>query len=128
MSKITKVSPKSANKGSKFKFCVKVKKRFCKNNKSILKNYRIASGAADGEVRLWDLSRQKCIKIFQGHENRYVRGIVFTPNGQNLLSVGDDKHICTWNLEESLDSDQVEIVKDPTEIINSKAMLTGKKC
>ena len=87
--------------------------------------YRVASAAADGEVRLWDLSQRKCLNIYQGHEGRFVRGIVFAPNGQTLLSVGDDKHICTWNCDIQSESDSVEIYKEPKDIINSKAMLTG---
>ena len=93
--------------------------------------FRIASGAADGEIRLWDLTRRKCAKIFKGHEGRYVRGIVFTPDGNSLLSVGDDKHICTWKVDHGQDesilfgSDESEIIKEPLEVINSKAMLTG---
>ena len=87
--------------------------------------FRTASGAADGEVRLWDLSQRKCLNIYQGHEGKYVRGIVFTPNGRNILSVGDDKHICTWNSGIENETDEIQIVKDPQEIINSKAMLTG---
>ena len=87
--------------------------------------FRVASAAADGEVRLWDLSQRKCLNIYQGHEGRYVRGIVLAPNGQTLLSVGDDKHICTWNCDIQSESDSVEIYKEPKDIINSKAMLTG---
>ena len=87
--------------------------------------FRTASGAADGEVRLWDLSQRKCLNIYQGHEGKYVRGIVFTPNGRNILSVGDDKHICTWNSGIENETDEIQIVKEPQEIINSKAMLTG---
>ena len=87
---------------------------------------RVASAAADGEVRLWDLSTQKCMNIYQGHEGKFVRGIVFSPNGKTLLSVGDDKHICTWNCDSTdSESETVQIVKEPQEIINSKAMLTG---
>ena len=88
--------------------------------------YRIASGAADGEIRLWDLARKRCTRIFQGHEGRFIRGLVYTPNGKHILSVGDDKHICTWDANDENDVDEESIVvKKASEIINSKAMLTG---
>ena len=88
--------------------------------------YSIASGAADGEIRLWDLARKRCTRIFQGHEGRFIRGLVYTPNGKHILSVGDDKHICTWDANDENDVDEESIiVKKASEIINSKAMLTG---
>ena len=62
----------------------------------------------------------------QGHEGRFVRGLVYTPNGEQILSIGDDKHICTWNTNDDDFEDGESIkVKEATEIINSKAMLTG---
>ena len=61
--------------------------------------------------------------------------VVFTSNwqcifllliGKHILSVGDDKHICTWDANDENDEDQESIVvKKASEIINSKAMLTG---
>ena len=86
---------------------------------------RVASGAADGEIRLWDLARQKCSRIFKGHEGKYVRGLVFTPNGEQIYSVGDDKHICVWSNENTEDDLENVVVDKPLDIINSKAMLTG---
>ncbi len=92
----------------------------------MISSFRVASGSADGQVRLWDLSSQKVAQIFQGHDKKFIRGIIFTPDGQHLLSIGDDKNICTWKTQ---DSDQISdvdlIVTDPEDVIASKAMLTG---
>ena len=99
---------------------------YIKKTKNYTWIFRIASGAADGEIRLWDLSRKRCTKILQGHEGRFVRGLVYTPNGEQILSIGDDKHICTWNTNDDDFEDGESItVKEATEVINSKAMLTG---
>ncbi len=91
---------------------------------------RVASGAGDGEVRLWDLAKQKCTRIFKGHDGRLVRGIVFTPDGKNILSVGDDKKIMTWSTEnDSFDTDtpECQVISDSEALdsVNSKHILTG---
>lgn len=61
----------------------------------------LASGAFDGEIRLWDLTQRKCSRNFIAHEG-WVRAMCFVPNGQMFISVGDDKTIKTWKTELSL--------------------------
>ena len=68
---------------------------------------------------------RKCVRIFGGkaHENRFVRGIAFNPAGTRLISVGDDKKILTWNLEDlhTVDyGDQVPINITPEDCVLSK--------
>lgn len=58
----------------------------------------VATGSRDKSVRLWD-SRGVCIKRLDGHEN-WVRGLVFHPAGRYLLSVGDDRTMRCWDLEQ----------------------------
>lgn len=57
---------------------------------------QLLSGAFDGELRLWDISRKTCHRNFVAHEG-VVRGITFTPNGEHFISLSDDKTIKTWN-------------------------------
>lgn len=59
----------------------------------------LASGACDGEIRFWDLPTRTCTRSFQAHDG-FVRGLTFTPDSRNLLSIGDDKTIKLWSLEE----------------------------
>lgn len=80
----------------------------------------IASGAVDGEVRLWNLSMQKCIRNFVAHEG-YVRQVCFLPNGERFITVGDDKTIKTWNFEAPHPDEEEE----PLDTILSKSMITG---
>jgi len=63
----------------------------------------IASGSYDGEVRLWNLTKQKCISSVNGHD-RFVRGLCFNPEGTRIFSVGDDSTVKVWNTTEELDS------------------------
>lgn len=59
----------------------------------------LASGSYDGEVRLWNLTKKKCISSVNGHD-RFVRGLSFLPDGTKLFSVGDDSTIKVWDPEE----------------------------
>ena len=91
---------------------------------------RVASASADGEVRIWDLTRRHCIKIFQGHDSRsLIRGIAFDSSGERLMSIADDKKILTWKVEEeevdTISNTSPQIVTQPLESVTSKNMLTG---
>jgi WD40 repeat protein/transcriptional regulator with XRE-family HTH domain len=57
----------------------------------------VASGHFDGAVRLWDLDRDRCLNVLQGHAG-WVLSVNFSPNGQILASSGFDASICLWNL------------------------------
>lgn len=76
----------------------------------------IASAAADGEIRLWELSTRKCTSTWQGHE-RVIRGLTYTPAGDRILSCADDKTIKTW--------DTVNISSTPVDTVVCKNMVTG---
>lgn len=58
-----------------------------------------ASGSYDGEIRLWNLTKQKCYNTVNGHE-RFVRGLCFNHDGTRLYSAGDDSTVKVWNPEE----------------------------
>uniref|UniRef100_A0A0A9WR51 DDB1- and CUL4-associated factor 13 n=1 Tax=Lygus hesperus TaxID=30085 RepID=A0A0A9WR51_LYGHE len=89
----------------------------CKRPKSLS---TLASGAFDGEVRLWDLPTRRCLKHLQAHEN-FVRGIAFTKDGERFATVGDDKTIKFWNVS----SPGVGEEERPLKTIVSKVILTG---
>ncbi|WFD00544.1 Lissencephaly-1 [Malassezia yamatoensis] len=54
------------------------------------------SGARDKSIRLWSQQGQ-CLRVLYGHDN-WIRGLTFSPNGQFLLSVSDDKTMRVWDL------------------------------
>ncbi|KAK9882994.1 hypothetical protein WA026_001209 [Henosepilachna vigintioctopunctata] len=56
----------------------------------------LVSGAFDGEIRVWDIPQQVCVRNFTAHDG-IVRGISYIPNGNSFTSIGDDKIIKTWN-------------------------------
>jgi WD40 repeat protein len=94
----------------------------------------IASGSWDKTIKLWALSPQKIpnpennqnpsdlpvlIGTLTGHQE-YINSVVFTPDGQNLISGSDDNTINIWQLHLS-DSNPPE---NPGELASIKATLT----
>jgi WD repeat and SOF domain-containing protein 1 len=73
---------------------------------------RLASGSADGELRLWDLSSQTSVWSKVGHE-KFIKGVCFVPNEEALLSCGDDKTIKLWSPKESDEAKAVFYGKMP---------------
>jgi len=76
----------------------------------------VASAAADGEVRIWDLANRKSVRHWQAHEG-VMRGLIYTPGGQRMLTCADDKMIKTWDCT---NHDNV-----PIDTIVCKHMVTG---
>lgn len=80
----------------------------------------IVSGAFDGEVRVWDISQKACSREFIAH-NGIVRDIVYTPKGEQFITIGDDKTIKTWT---SL-TPQFGEEEEPVNTILSKTVVTS---
>lgn len=79
----------------------------------------LASGAFDGEIRVWDLAQRKCTRNFIAHEG-WVRALCYTPSGDHFTSVGDDKTIKTWKASVVDENDE-----DPTNTLLSMSVVTG---
>jgi len=58
----------------------------------------LATGAYDGEVRIWDLANRASSRNFVAHDG-FVRGITYTQDGGRIFTVGDDKTIKVWKAE-----------------------------
>lgn len=62
---------------------------------------RVASGSADGDVRVWDLRnpRQGAIWANRTAHESFVRGVCFVPGseGSRFLTCGDDRSIRLWH-------------------------------
>jgi WD repeat and SOF domain-containing protein 1 len=57
----------------------------------------LASGSADGEVRIWQINRQKCVAAWRTHEG-FVRGLAIMQHNSrdSILTCGDDATIKLW--------------------------------
>ncbi|XP_043363397.1 DDB1- and CUL4-associated factor 13 isoform X2 [Dermochelys coriacea] len=58
----------------------------------------ILSGACDGEVKIWNLTKRECIRTLQAHEG-FVRGICARFCGTSFFTVGDDKTVKHWKMD-----------------------------
>lgn len=56
---------------------------------------QLLSGAADGEIRLWDLPSQKTLRRLLGHA-RAVRGLSVAADGRYAVSASDDASVRIW--------------------------------
>jgi len=77
----------------------------------------LASAAADGEVRVWNLTERTCVAAWQAHAG-VVRGATYTPGGRQLLTCADDKTIKLWDAAG-------EWSDVPVDTIVSKHMVAG---
>jgi WD40 repeat protein len=50
-----------------------------------------------GEIRLWDVATGRQLRQLVGHQ-KTVRSTVFSPSGQTLISVSEDKTIRLWDI------------------------------
>lgn len=55
------------------------------------------SGAADGEVRVWDLAHRSCVWRAAAHDG-FVRSLTVAPSGAAFFSCGDDGCVKQWAL------------------------------
>jgi U3 small nucleolar RNA-associated protein 13 len=57
--------------------------------------YRLASGAEDGKIRVWDLHKRKSVAVLDSHVS-VVRSLRYSPEQKLLLSGSRDKTLILW--------------------------------
>ncbi|XP_038601522.1 DDB1- and CUL4-associated factor 13 [Tachyglossus aculeatus] len=80
----------------------------------------ILSGACDGEVKIWNLTKRECIRTFQAHEG-FVRGMCVRFCGTSFFSIGDDKTVKQWKMEGPAYGEEEE----PLQTILGKTLYIG---
>ncbi|GJE99314.1 WD40 repeat domain-containing protein [Phanerochaete sordida] len=65
------------------------------------KNEFIACGAEDGCVRVWNRRTGAFVATFRGHTD-WVQRVMFTSDGWNVLSYGDDHVVRLWSIRDAL--------------------------
>ena len=61
----------------------------------------IASGSADGPIRLWDARVGDLLAEYRGHSDK-VKGISFTPDNTVLVSSSEDGTVRAWSVRDVL--------------------------
>ncbi|NXJ29223.1 DCA13 factor, partial [Dicrurus megarhynchus] len=80
----------------------------------------LLSGACDGEVKIWNLTKRQCIRTIQAHEG-FVRGMCVRFCGTSFFTVGDDKTVKQWKME----SPEYGEEEEPIHTILGKTVYTG---
>ena len=57
----------------------------------------LASGSADGDIRLWDVQTHELLGTF-GARQKAIENVVFSPQHEVLASVGEDDSIVFWDV------------------------------
>lgn len=63
---------------------------------STVYGWKLASGADDTKIRIWDLLKRSCIAVLESHVS-VVRGLDWNDDGRVLVSGSRDKVICLWD-------------------------------
>ncbi|XP_075070019.1 DDB1- and CUL4-associated factor 13 [Mixophyes fleayi] len=80
----------------------------------------VLSGACDGEVKIWNLVTRKCTRTIQAHEG-FVRALCVRFCGSSFFTVGDDKTVKQWKMENPGYGEKEE----PIHTILGKTVYTG---
>ncbi len=86
----------------------------------------IATGGADGTVRVWDAATGNQLRLFQGH-TKAVNTVSFWPYANSrLFSTSDDGTIRIWEVPEGkVEGEEVPELKELTPWVGAKGPLTG---
>ncbi|KAK3995703.1 hypothetical protein QBC44DRAFT_319239 [Cladorrhinum sp. PSN332] len=57
---------------------------------------QVASGSADGTIKIWDATSGSCVKTLEGHGDS-VRSVTFSYDGKQVASGSDDGTIKIWD-------------------------------
>ncbi|KXZ47814.1 hypothetical protein GPECTOR_32g426 [Gonium pectorale] len=57
----------------------------------------IVAGSADGDIRIWDIPRERTLRRLVGHTGA-VKGVSFAPDGETCVSASTDATVKLWKV------------------------------
>src|SRR5687767_9072584 len=66
----------------------------------------LASGGAEGDLRVWDITNSKCMWSTRAHRG-FVRSVAINCDGSLIYSCGDDFTVRSFSLESALQHDSI---------------------
>ncbi len=84
----------------------------------------LLSGAANGELLLWDVPARRVIASLRGH-TRAVRGVACAPDGRHAVSASDDASVRLWQLP-GASASLAAAVAEPAPHASAVACYVGK--
>ncbi len=64
---------------------------------------KIVGGRSNGIIHVWDSLTGNELITYRGHDNHYIKSVVFSKNGTRVLSVGFGKIVRIWEVETGKD-------------------------
>lgn len=77
----------------------------------------LATGTADGEIRLWQAASGASLQTYQGHTDG-IRSITFSSDGKVLISGSEDHTVRCWDVSTG---QCIKVLRDHSSIIRSVA-------
>src|SRR5262249_28432417 len=75
----------------------------------------VATGGADGAVRVWDVETKEVVALLRGHTSQ-VTAVEFAPDGRSLVSGSRDGTVKVWDMPAG---------QDPNILTRQKGILSG---
>ena len=84
--------------------------------------HTVVTGSADGDLRVWDLRRQKCAQVAKQAHKSFIRAVAMAPMKPGVFLSGSDDHfIKMWkyNSEEQVGDVQLMMTFETDEVVHS---------